>query len=761
VRADHGPYDASRGDPRGAAVHSWAEQAYFELDPDGPVWVVVETDASSVSATSSMNDAGIAAVPPLLAAGVRVRESLRFEPVAAGAPWTSVVGGGPSGLLKVAAAAAALAAAALAALGGGLVASRLLRRPGNSRPATVGYVLQLDRDHLEVAPEGSAVLLATPWRVLADGSHVPAPEARLHLALPAGARGWVVSPASGSGGLACTVGVHGPQPTPRVLLTVTASAGGSTTAATAIAEVQPGFRLAAGVDGAAAADAQLQAGRWSFPPIDTCFVGDDGQPARPPFRYAVPTISATPDVVEAAAAASPDGVIWTIPVRARPGGGLDALLLANGGAGGDIVVDVHTTDESGRTHRATVTYRVHADLRLRLEPPSVELRLDQGARLEVRLVRATGRAEPEVLPARLTLSPPEGTGVTLAPLQGDGVLTCDLEIDDPERAVSFLLPVAAELPGRPRVEGLASVVVVLPYEVAIVRGPEDARAVGAWTLDPEATLTIPAVVLDTSAEPPCAEPLLAPRIVLALRGPNARLVKLGSPTVAGAQARIDLTFVEPADDQAFEPGDPQIVASLRLGGKSREHAVTLSLSSCRQWVLEKAIRAIAADLAAQGYFVRNRLQGNPVLDAEYQAYSAAWGLFSGHATTCEGYVAASEAPLLAAVRRCYGDEARLEQMTIIEKSTVVGSGLRDWLDACYDDNHTLFRLSLPDGTQHAVDFWENARKLIPDHPVVNRWAGVEAIWRRRLGADFDPAYSVTTHRVIQAGTVRAPAAVRP
>ncbi len=85
-----------------------------------------------------------------------------------------------------------------------------------------------------------------------------------------------------------------------------------------------------------------------------------------------------------------------------------------------------------------------------------------------------------------------------------------------------------------------------------------------------------------------------------------------------------------------------------------------------------------------------------------------WDNTAGHITgdqglTCEGYVKKTYKKVAKAVSKRFPG-AKIEKYVIEEKSSVHPKGVLDWFDSLASDNHNLIKVTLPDGSEWAVDF---------------------------------------------------------
>ena len=194
--------------------------------------------------------------------------------------------------------------------------------------------------------------------------------------------------------------------------------------------------------------------------------------------------------------------------------------------------------------------------------------------------------------------------------------------------------------------------------------------------------------------------------------------------------------------------------------------------------LKMDMAAIANDLKQQGCFVVNPLlDKDPVIfvhgaqialnltwDAMYGALrrQAPAGMLPPlQGITCGEYVGKAEKPVAEALRKHFGNDPRvqLEVVSFEEKSQAAQDkdfaehltlgkegALDDWVDSLNQVNHQLLRVTLPDGTQHAVDFWDHARG---DGPIVRPWNESVTKWRAGISGLDDKEFSMAEPRVVK------------
>ena len=263
-------------------------------------------------------------------------------------------------------------------------------------------------------------------------------------------------------------------------------------------------------------------------------------------------------------------------------------------------------------------------------------------------------------------------------------------------------------------------------------------------------MTAHAVALDLSQDPATPNDAVSQELEVEVDGPNKQYIKPGAQTLnAAATAQtLDVKFVWPDDSAKLADEDPHVKARLEIGKKKLQTTARLDLDGCRLAVLSKDLEAVAQRLAGEGYYVRNPLLGGttgPLADKAYQIYGVVWDWTAGwlwsknKGMRCEDWLNLSKSDVIRVVQRVDGDRARLESISIDEKSTVMPQGIVDQLDRLYTINHILFKLTAPNGNQYSIDFWEHFRDGAGNPPVLQEWETTRQVWLRRLAGDVDPA----------------------
>ncbi len=157
--------------------------------------------------------------------------------------------------------------------------------------------------------------------------------------------------------------------------------------------------------------------------------------------------------------------------------------------------------------------------------------------------------------------------------------------------------------------------------------------------------------------------------------------------------------------------------------------------------LNTSLTGLNADLRKQGVYVRNFLQGDPFLlfQGWYNLAGMAWDETAGRWTganglTCEGYVDKTFAPVKALVEANFPG-AKVQSVLFSEKSSSA-SGFWNGVDAMNEENHNLIKVTLPDGSEWAVDFHQHNSTVrsASAPPIMRPWSEAKKIWQDYLGA---------------------------
>jgi hypothetical protein len=109
--------------------------------------------------------------------------------------------------------------------------------------------------------------------------------------------------------------------------------------------------------------------------------------------------------------------------------------------------------------------------------------------------------------------------------------------------------------------------------------------------------------------------------------------------------------------------------------------------------------------------------------------------------TCGDYVDKTRNEVKNLVTDLYGSRAKLEEVYMMEHSTVSNDGWFDSFksfmtrtDALFDVNHVCYRITYPDGKQEYIDFWSYQM----GDPLIGPWEEKEAYWVKAIsGSNSD------------------------
>jgi len=162
----------------------------------------------------------------------------------------------------------------------------------------------------------------------------------------------------------------------------------------------------------------------------------------------------------------------------------------------------------------------------------------------------------------------------------------------------------------------------------------------------------------------------------------------------------------------------------------------------------KELEAINQSLLDQNIHVANPLQGDPtlILDGITKMGLMAWDNTAGWITnaqgmTCGDYVGETLGKVKQVVQERFGEQAKAEGIVFEEKSTRNPQNILDWFDKLNDDNHNLIKVTLPDGSEWAVDFHQH-NDFVNRKPLMRPWEEVRKEWKDYLGDEFMERVSV-------------------
>jgi hypothetical protein len=162
--------------------------------------------------------------------------------------------------------------------------------------------------------------------------------------------------------------------------------------------------------------------------------------------------------------------------------------------------------------------------------------------------------------------------------------------------------------------------------------------------------------------------------------------------------------------------------------------------------LKESMEAIDATLKAQGVYVRNPYQGDPIyiINWSNQAINQTndWmqkNIFDtpSQSITCQDYVDRTIDHVRQAVEMQFPG-AKVESIIFQEKSSEnPDASLGNWLDSIAEENHNLIKVTMPNGMEYALDFHQHNAHLLDANrpPIVRPWNGAVSDWKNYLGAN--------------------------
>ncbi|HNT23901.1 MAG TPA: hypothetical protein PKM21_06030 [Anaerolineales bacterium] len=156
--------------------------------------------------------------------------------------------------------------------------------------------------------------------------------------------------------------------------------------------------------------------------------------------------------------------------------------------------------------------------------------------------------------------------------------------------------------------------------------------------------------------------------------------------------------------------------------------------------LNTGLTALNQDLRNQGIYVRNFLQGDPILVFQglYNLGGIIWDETAGRWTgaqgmTCGDYVDKTFGPVKNLVEQNFPG-AKVQSIVFEEKSSNA-SGFWNGVDAINTENHNLIKVTMPDGSEWAVDFHQHNSTVTTSNapPIMRPWSEARQIWENYLG----------------------------
>jgi hypothetical protein len=176
--------------------------------------------------------------------------------------------------------------------------------------------------------------------------------------------------------------------------------------------------------------------------------------------------------------------------------------------------------------------------------------------------------------------------------------------------------------------------------------------------------------------------------------------------------------------------------------KLKENAEKLKIEGNRIEVSLK-LNEIDRSLREKSIYVYNPNQGVPLWDTATQAKNWAWDkVFKTRGLTCEGYVDETIDQVKEVVQEKFGqklgDDLKVEGYIFDEKSSIADTSdwwsakdWKNWMDQGIDDNHNLIKVTLPDGSEWAVDFHQHNTGKRP--ALFRPWKEAVSDWKPYIG----------------------------
>jgi len=156
--------------------------------------------------------------------------------------------------------------------------------------------------------------------------------------------------------------------------------------------------------------------------------------------------------------------------------------------------------------------------------------------------------------------------------------------------------------------------------------------------------------------------------------------------------------------------------------------------------LATGLEGVDKNLRTQGFYVRNFLQGDPILVFQglYNLGGIIWDESAGRWTgaqgiTCGDYVEKTFEPVKNLVEQSFPG-AKVQSIVFEEKSSGA-SGFWNGVDALNEENHNLIKVTLPNGSEWAVDFHQHNSTIrsASAPPIMRPWKEAQQAWKDYLG----------------------------
>ncbi|PWH15811.1 MAG: hypothetical protein DDG59_10850 [Anaerolineae bacterium] len=191
-----------------------------------------------------------------------------------------------------------------------------------------------------------------------------------------------------------------------------------------------------------------------------------------------------------------------------------------------------------------------------------------------------------------------------------------------------------------------------------------------------------------------------------------------------------------ANREAVALGDKQFLEGLKQNPSAKDPQPDLRTLDMRLGDFQEDLYALRDQLEKK-YYVLNPWQGDPTIlihkgnTLKNILYDQTIGRFTGEVgLTCGDYVEKTAVPVNEFLQKHFPG-ATVESVVFEERSSKPqAEGWKNWFDRLIEDNHNLLKVTLPDGTELAVDFHQNrARKA----PLIRKWSEARQEWRDYLG----------------------------
>jgi len=206
-----------------------------------------------------------------------------------------------------------------------------------------------------------------------------------------------------------------------------------------------------------------------------------------------------------------------------------------------------------------------------------------------------------------------------------------------------------------------------------------------------------------------------------------------------AQNNRDAVAKEDAAQRAKMESERQALEQNKAELKKKADDLQAAEDKLNMLEMEDDLDLINEELKKDKVYVLNPYQGDPtVLFHKLNTVkNMVWDNTAAHLTgsqglTCEGYVRKTHKKVIEAVSKRFPG-AKVEQYVIEEKSSDNPKGVLDWFDSLIPDNHILTKVTLPDGSEWAVDFHQ---KNAGNSPLMRPWSETRKAWKDYMGDEY-------------------------